>query len=90
MMRSHPSAMTGIAKDEILNFPNHNKETYSELRVVPILAHMITPMALGNIMIPAPTKPKRRSDTKLLLCNIPVTKAPVQRDLRGHLVYFSR
>jgi hypothetical protein len=85
-----PTATIGMAKAEIENSPNHNKATYNAQSVVPILAPMMTPIAFGSAITPAPTNQRRSREIKLLLCNTDVTNDQVVTDLIAPWVYFSR
>ncbi len=82
----HPIARIGKANVAILNSPNHNRATSNEVKVVPILAPMSTPMALLNLIIPAPTKAIAIKETKLLLCNSAVTNVPTSIEFQALLV----
>ena len=82
--------MIGIANAAILNSPNHNHATRSADTVVPILAHIITPIPLLSAMTPAPVNASTSRETNELLCNSAVDHVPVKILLRGQFVYFCK
>ena len=89
-IKTPPTAIIGIANAEIENSPNQRSATYKAHSVVQILAPMITPIALGRAIKPAPTKPRSKRDIRLLLCKTEVTNDQVAMDLTAQRVYFSR
>lgn len=79
-------ATIGRAKAVTENSPNHNQAMRTAVVVVPILAPIITPIALVNSITPAPTNQIRRIETRPLLCNKDVIHVPVKTDIHAVLV----
>src|SRR5690606_22793422 len=87
-----PTAIMGKAKVVIENL-TPSKATIQPVLVVPILAHIITPIAWEKLNTPAPTKPIVASVVAVEDCTIKVKPIPEHIDLNGvpvNLVSHSR
>lgn len=80
--------MRGKAKADILNSQNHKYHTISPVAVDQMLAPTSTPTALTNFIIPALTKPRVRSEIRVLLLSIPVIIVPTNVAFHHLSVYF--